>query len=121
MGYSIAFRTYDGLPVVALGGEIDSGACPDLEARILSAATEHSARVILDLSDVTYMESRPFGTILVASRRLDGLGGGLSLVVPEGNVRRLFHASGLDADLALFDGLAAASAHLLTSSPAKGA
>jgi anti-anti-sigma factor len=112
MSYAIAFGTFDGLPVVCLHGEIDGAACPELEERLMSVARAQGSRVILDLSAVSYMESRPFGTILVLHRRLGEADGGLALVVPEGNLRRLFRASGLDLNLALFADIGAASAHL---------
>ena len=53
-------------------------------------------RVVVDLADVSFMDSSGLGVLIGALRRLRELGGHLALVCGEGPVRRVLAITGLD-------------------------
>jgi anti-sigma B factor antagonist len=65
---------------------------------------------VLDLSDVTFIDSTALGTILKAATQLDDGGTLLAVVVPDGPVRRLFEMTNLTQRFRLFGTRAAALA-----------
>ena len=98
--------------VFSVHGELDLHEAPELQDRI-SAAIDHGARlIVVDLTDVTFIDSMALGVLLAASNRLRPTGGDLRLVVPSPSIRRIFEISLLDhvftLDSSRSDALAAA-------------
>ena len=82
--------------VFSVHGELDLHEAPELRDRI-SVAIDRGARVIVvDLTEVTFIDSMALGVLLAASNRLRPTGGGLRLVVPSPSIRRIFEISLLD-------------------------
>jgi anti-anti-sigma factor len=87
----------DGTAVVAITGELDLSTVPALRGALAGARERSARRVVVDLTDVTFVDSVGVGAILQAKRRL-GAGGDLSVVVaPETYARVIFDAVGVDA------------------------
>jgi len=105
----------DDVAVIAMGGELDYGASPQLREHIFGQIKAGRRRLVLDLSDVTFIDSTAIGVIVGAVTRLRSSGGGsLAVVCPDGddtlsvtcpdarsNVRQIFHITGVDAGVAL--------------------
>jgi anti-sigma B factor antagonist len=85
--------------VRAPGDELDIAVVPRLRAR-LAAAHRPGAVVVLDLQDVTFMDSSALSVVLAADRRLAATGGALRLAHVAPEVRRVLRICGL-ADLVL--------------------
>jgi anti-sigma B factor antagonist len=109
MDYQIDHDPIDGGHLVVASGELDIAATPRLST-VLAAATRPSGRMVLDLSDVTFIDSTALGTILKAATQLDDGGTLLAVVVPDGPVRRLFEMTNLTQRFRLFGTRAAALA-----------
>jgi anti-anti-sigma factor len=88
-----------GTTVRAPSGELDIEAVPELRRR-LDAAHCAGAHVVLDLRDVTFLDSSALSVVLAADRRLAATGGALRLVHVSARVRRVLGLCGL-ADLVL--------------------
>jgi anti-sigma B factor antagonist len=87
--------------VFSVHGELDLHEAPELQDRI-SAAIDRGARlIVVDLTDVTFIDSMALGVLLGASNRLGPTGGSLRLVVPSPGIRRIFEISLLDHVLTL--------------------
>jgi anti-sigma B factor antagonist len=80
-------------------GELDVAAVPELRMR-LAAAHRAGAQLVLDLRDVTFLDSSALSVVLAADRRLAVTGGSLRLVHVSAEVRRVLRICGL-ADLVL--------------------
>jgi anti-anti-sigma factor len=91
----------DGHLVVA-SGELDMSATPRLSTVLAIASARKGGRLVLDLSDVSFIDSTVLGTILKAAAQLDESGTNLAVVVPEGPVRRLLEISNLTQRFRLF-------------------
>jgi anti-anti-sigma factor len=93
----------DGLPGVAVAGELDAATCDRL-ARALDRASKRREPVVLDLGACTFMDSSGLGTIVRAARSKLGRGG-LVICNARGFVAILLHASGLFATEGVYRGL----------------
>lgn len=65
--------------VVTIVGEIDGSTAPQAQESILAQA-EPNARVLLDMTGVTYMSSAGLRMLLLAYRTIHGKGGKIVLV-----------------------------------------
>ena len=87
-----------GAPGVAIRGEIDIAAVPDLELALDTAIRDSAGAFVLDLSGVGFLDSTGLRLILRARAMLARDERGLAIVCPPGPVRRLFEVVGI-ADL----------------------
>ena len=105
--------THPDVPVVALRGELDLARSRDLSSRLGELAGEAGTAAVLDLSDVSFMDSSALGVVLQASRRFRRQAKRFVVVAPPGPVLRLLELSGVGERLALAEtrdeALAAAS------------
>jgi anti-sigma B factor antagonist len=87
-------RHQAGATVLAPSGELDLVALPELRAR-LRPAIRPGATVVLDLQDVTFMDSSALSVVLTADRQLRATGGCLRLVNVADEVLRVLRICGL--------------------------
>jgi anti-sigma B factor antagonist len=79
--------------IIALGGEHDISTAPDLR-RNIDQALGAPLRIVMDLTDTTFIDSSILALILSCSRAKEPA---FSLVLPaSGPARRLFSITGLD-------------------------
>jgi anti-sigma B factor antagonist len=103
----VAEATSGAWAIVAAHGEVDVATAPALREAI-NAASEPGARVILDLSGVSFMDSTGLTELIRAHKRLAAAGGELRTVVVGDRIRRLFEITKLDQIFATFPTVAAA-------------
>jgi len=83
--------------IVAVTGEVDVATAPQLDERLAVAAT--SATTVLDLTNVTFLDSSGLGVIVKALKRASELGGHLVLVISDPRILKVFTITGLDKAL----------------------
>ena len=110
MDYQIDHDPIERGHLVVASGELDIAATPRLSTVLAMAAARPGGRMVLDLSDVTFIDSTALGTILKAAAQLDDGGTLLAVVVPDGPVRRLLEMTNLTQRFRLFGTRAAALA-----------
>jgi anti-sigma B factor antagonist len=99
---SIEDTTDGDLAIVAMGGELDYEASPQLRARLVGAIKSGGRRLVLDLSDVTFIDSTAIGVLAGTVARLDEAGGGsLAVVSNNDKVLQIFEITGLDGVISL--------------------
>lgn len=94
MGVSVS---YQGSWLIAkLSGELDVASVPAVRIKLEQALVEGMTNgLILDLTDITFMDSSGLGFILGRYRKLSELGGKTIVTGIQGQVRRVFELSGL--------------------------
>ncbi|HET7689179.1 MAG TPA: STAS domain-containing protein [Nocardioidaceae bacterium] len=98
----------DGVAVVAARGEFDLMSSDRLRGELEHAATELCARVVLDLAEVTFLDSSCIGALIRAARTAEGAGGSLHLAAARDNVRRVLEVTEVGDYLGLYPDVAAA-------------
>ncbi len=88
--------------VVSPHGEIDALTAPRLGRRLLDLAEEGKRLLVVDLSEVTFMDSTGISVILNALRHLGTKQGTLALVCPTERILRPFQITGLVSRLNIF-------------------
>src|SRR4051794_16893273 len=102
MDYQIDHDPIDRGHLVVASGELDIAATPRLSTVLAMASASPGGRLVLDLSDVTFIDSTALGTILKAGAQLDEGGTLLAVVVRGGPVRRLLEMTNLTQRSRLF-------------------
>ncbi len=88
---------HDGDTVIAiLTGEIDMHRAPQVTSAVEPLLESRPQRVIIDLSEVTYMDSSGVGTLVHLFRQVNANKGKLVLVGPNQRVRSIFEITRLD-------------------------
>jgi anti-sigma B factor antagonist len=84
---------------VVLDGEIDISTCPAIRRFLMAAISGGDVQVAVDMSGVTFIDASGIGVLVAAANRARQAGGGLSLLAPSPQVRRLLDVFHLDAIL----------------------
>jgi anti-sigma B factor antagonist len=101
----------DGAIVVSLEGELDLYNAEDVRAALLECCAEEPAVLVLDLAEVTFIDSTALGVLIEARSRLADRDG-FRLAAPGLETRRALEVSGLDKHFAIYDAVAEALAPL---------
>lgn len=89
--------------VICIEGELDLGRCPDLERALGEAERTEAGRIILDIEQLTFIDSTGLGILLTASRRSASNGTRLQITRGKGQVADMFRLTALDRALPLTD------------------
>jgi anti-sigma B factor antagonist len=93
----------NGTRVVALRGELDVATMPSLdEALSVAVRVEGTPKVLLDLSEVTFIDSTALMRLLTAQRELERRGGQMVLACSNPTVLRLFEVTRTDETFEIF-------------------
>ena len=97
MAFAIEDRSIDADPqVVAVAGEIDLFTAPEFKQRVSAPIDEGRTRVVVDLTDTTFIDSSSLGVLIGAHRRLRRLDGTLVIVCSNDAIAKTFRITGLD-------------------------
>jgi anti-sigma B factor antagonist len=84
---------------VVLDGEIDIATAPAIRHFLMAAISGGDVHLAVDMSGVTFVGAAGIGVLVAAANRAREAGGGLSLLAPSPQVRRLLDVLHLDAIL----------------------
>jgi anti-sigma B factor antagonist len=93
-----------GVPVVSALGEVDVSSAPQLSEQ-LAALPTGASRAVVDLSEVTFIDSTGLGVLVAGWKRLDASGSKLDLVVTRPQVAKVLEVTGLDSVFRIFASL----------------
>jgi anti-sigma B factor antagonist len=83
------------VPVLAINGEIDLSKAPDLRERLAKIASAGATLAIVDLTEVTFLDSTALGVLVSGLKKMRAGGGDLRLVVTRPNLVKVFEITGL--------------------------
>jgi len=98
----------DDRAVVTATGEIDLATSPALRTRLQDAIGRHRT-VIVDLSDVTFIDSTGLGVLIGGLRRVNEAGGEMRVVIADPRVLKIFEITGLTGLFSIHSSLAEAT------------
>ena len=82
--------------VVAVRGEIDLFTAPELKQKLTDAIEGGKSRIVVDLTDTTFLDSTALGVLIGAVKRLRSRDGRLTIVNVDDNIAKTFEITGLD-------------------------
>jgi anti-anti-sigma factor len=88
--------------VLAAAGELDIATAPELRATITDALAAGVQRLVIDLSEVSFLDSVAVAVLLHARRQLGGPGLMCVVVPPESYAQLVFDVAGISHALDVF-------------------
>lgn len=91
-----AVRKDGSATVVTLRGEVDLHRTPEVHRALIEACERQPERLVVNLADVSYMDSSGIGTLVEIYRRVNGYNGQLMLCGLNERVHSVFEITKLD-------------------------
>jgi anti-sigma B factor antagonist len=85
-----------GRHVVGVRGEIDLFTAPELKQKLTDAIEDGKTRIVVDLTETTFLDSTALGVLIGAVKRLRSRDGALVIVNVDQNIAKTFEITGLD-------------------------
>ncbi|HEX4521605.1 MAG TPA: STAS domain-containing protein [Gaiellaceae bacterium] len=92
----------DGIATVGVAGEVDLYTAPRLKEALVDTIDGGSRKVLVDLSQATFIDSTTLGVLMGAVKRLRPAGGELAIACNDPNIRRIFEITLLDRIFAIY-------------------
>ena len=102
--------------VISIAGELDLATAPQLKWRLVDALEAGLGAIVVDLGDVTFMDSTALGVLVGVRRGLD-VGARLAIVCTHPGVLNIFRIAGLDGAFDIFATPDEALAHVRREGP----
>ena len=80
----------DGYELLTVEGELDIATASRMISALNEAIAEMEAPLVVDLSDVMFMDSTGLALLMNARRRVVRLGQGFAIICPHGPIARVF-------------------------------
>jgi anti-anti-sigma factor len=100
MPFAVRSRQADGVTIVQISGEVDIETGPSMRSA-LAAAIDAGMPVVVDLGEVTFMDSFGFGVLAAAHQQGARAGAPVRLRAVSRRIRHLLELLGLDAVLTI--------------------
>ena len=95
----------EGVHLVAVAGEIDLFTAPEFKQRMSKPIEDGVAKLVVDLSATTFIDSSSLGVLIGAHRRLKQRDGNLVVVCDNETIVKTFKITGLDGVFTLVPSL----------------
>jgi anti-sigma B factor antagonist len=105
--------------VIKLQGEVDLYAAPELKDHVNRAIESGKTKLVLDLSEATFIDSTTLGILVSGMKRLRPRGGMLAVLCPDPTMARIFDITGLNRMFSVHETLDSALAALDATTPAQ--
>jgi anti-sigma B factor antagonist len=99
-----------GAAVIVLAGEVDLYTAPRFKDALFQAIDEGAPFVIIDLTEVSFIDSTGLGVLVSGGRRLQQSAGALAIGCPDERIRRILEITGLDTVFGVYPSRAEALA-----------
>ena len=104
----IEVHTIGNHDVVTVSGEVDIASAPSLRETLLSVLADGTHELVIDLDQVTFLDSTGIGVLVAAFRRASAEGGSMSLVCNSPRSMRVLEITGLTTVFTFHESVAAA-------------
>lgn len=108
MDLGLDVREYGEYVVLSLRGEVDVSTAPQFRERLIELVAEGHLRVIVDLTNVDFLDSTGLGVLVGGLKRFRSHDGDLILVCSQNRILKVFEITGLTRVFAIHDSVDAA-------------
>lgn len=91
--------------IVAVSGEVDVATAPLMRERLVQLIANGTTHLVVDLSDVSFLDSIGLGVLVGALKRIRQAEGELRLIIPQERIIKLFDITGLSQVFEISDRL----------------
>ena len=112
MNLKIESKVKDETALINISGEVDMYSSPEFRKAILSLLDQKIPKIVVDLKNVTYMDSSGVATLIEGLQLCAKYGGKLLLSNLQTNVREVFELTRLDQIFKIYDDVNTALANL---------
>lgn len=98
---SLRVRRVEGAAILHVAGSVDASSVQGLRSALFELVDEGHRRVVLDLSDVLFLDSSGLGAVVSTYARLRDAGNAFAVACPNDLVFRVFRLTGLDDALTI--------------------
>jgi anti-sigma B factor antagonist len=99
----LAVSTQSDRTVVTVSGEIDLATQGALRTQLNDLVVAGQVDLVLDLTEVTFVDSTGLGALIGTRRRVHAFHGSLALVIPNEAVMKVFTITGLEKVFDIYD------------------
>jgi len=104
LNFDVQVAKEKNIPIIRVKGEIDIYTCPKLNEALSDSINAGNKGIILNLENISYIDSTGLGAIAQSARALNATNGQLYIVCNQPQIRKIFEVSGLDKkNIRLFD------------------
>jgi len=90
----IQVRSQDDIRVCSVAGELDAYTAPELRDALDAVLAEGQATIIVDLRELTYLDSTGLGILVGTAKKARHAGGDLAVCCTRPNLLKIFQISG---------------------------
>lgn len=108
MGVQVRSRMVNGVAAVEVAGELDIYTSAQLEAAIRGHLVRDRTRLLIDLSDTTYLDNTALRILTQAARKTRQSGGNLAVIYARPLLQKIFEVTRLHELIPVFPSAAAA-------------
>lgn len=101
MAFAIETRIDGSTIVVRVTGELDAATASEVEDAIRQTSADSTERVVVDFTDLEFIDSSGLSVLVAAHKRLGTVGASLELRGAQPSVARVFAIAGLDKVLTI--------------------
>lgn len=95
--FSITRDSDGAVPTLRLAGELDLRAATDLRGALLRALTDGDGSVVLDLVDLSFIDSTIISVLIMARKRAEMADGQVRLRNVPGRIQRILSITGIES------------------------
>jgi anti-sigma B factor antagonist len=93
--FSVSVGPDEGCTVVSVAGEVDVATAPELRDRLLEVISGDPPLLVVDLLDVTFIDSTALAVLIEALKQSDAKGAVMRIVASEPRILKVFSITGL--------------------------
>lgn len=108
----ISERTEQEIPVIAIKGDVDLASSPKLREHLKAKTAQKCPRLLLDFSEVSYIDSSGLATLIEYFQAVQSFGGKLAIASLSPRVRNVFEIVRLEQIFSLHPDVPSAVAAL---------
>ena len=105
MFFALDVSRREGWQVVSVTGELELATAPRLRQQVVSLVGGDAVALVIDLTNVDFIDSVGLGVVVGALKRVRAGGGELRVVAPTDRVRSLFAVTRLDEIIDVVDSI----------------
>jgi len=110
MDLGLDVKENNGVPVLAVSGEVDVYTAPRLREKLVELVSQGKYRIVVDLEAVEFLDSTGLGVLVGGLKRIRTHDGSLSLVCTQQRILKVFDITGLNKVFAIHDSVDSAVA-----------